>query len=117
MVHVASEMQRQGFDVPLMIGGATTSKAHTAVKIEPAYENDLTVYVPDASRSVSVASRLVGEQKAGFVSERREEYTQVRERMANRKPKSERLAYEDAVARAFAPAWDGYSPPTPAYTS
>ncbi len=116
MVHVASEMQRQGFSVPLMIGGATTSKAHTAVKIEPSYENDLTVYVPDASRSVSVATQLVSDSKADFVTERRDEYTVVRERMANRKPKSERLSYDNAVQRAFAPAWDSYSPPVPAFT-
>ncbi|MDJ0879362.1 MAG: methionine synthase [Halieaceae bacterium] len=116
MVHVASEMQRQGFSVPLMIGGATTSKAHTAVKIEPSYQNDLTVYVPDASRSVSVATHLVSENKADFVGERRDEYIKVRERMANRKPRAERLAYADARARAFAPAWDSYQPPTPAFT-
>lgn len=116
MVHVASEMQRQGFNVPLMIGGATTSKAHTAVKIEPSYDNDLTVYVPDASRSVSVATALVSDSKAGFVGERREEYSQVRERMANRKPKSQRLPYVDAQARAFAPAWDDYQPPVPSFT-
>ena len=60
MVHVASEMQRQGFHVPLMIGGATTSKAHTAVKIEPRYSNDAVVYVPDASRSVSVGHGPAG---------------------------------------------------------
>ncbi|MEE4110983.1 MAG: methionine synthase, partial [Halieaceae bacterium] len=72
MVHVASEMQRLGFQVPLMIGGATTSKSHTAVKIEPCYGNDLVVYVPDASRSVSVASQLLGDGKKAFVSERRE---------------------------------------------
>ncbi len=116
MVHVASEMQRNGFSVPLMIGGATTSKAHTAVKIEPSYQNDLTVYVPDASRSVSVATQLVSDSKADFVGERRDEYTQVRERMANRRPKAERLAFAEAQAQAFAPSWDGYQPPVPAFT-
>ncbi len=116
MVHVASEMQRQGFTVPLMIGGATTSKAHTAVKIEPSYQNDLTVYVPDASRSVSVATQLVSETKDDFVGERRDEYIKVRERMANRRPKAERLAFADAQARAFAPAWDAYQPPVPTFT-
>ncbi len=115
MVHVASEMQRQSFDVPLMIGGATTSKAHTAVKIEPSYQNDLTVYVPDASRSVSVATQLVSDSKPDFVSARRDEYGQVRERMANRRPKSERLAYSEAQARAFTPAWDSYQPPVPEF--
>ena len=115
MVHVASELQRQEFSVPLLIGGATTSKAHTAVKIEPAYNNDVTVYVPDASRSVSVASLLVGDNKPGFVAERREEYETVRERTAKRRPKAEKLSYQDAVARAFTPGWDSYRPPAPAF--
>ena len=63
MVHVASEMKRLAFDVPLMIGGATTSKAHTAVKIDPHYDRDVMVYVPDASRSVAVATQLMGDGK------------------------------------------------------
>src|SRR6056297_3040042 len=67
MAHVAAEMQRQDFRIPLMIGGATTSKAHTAVKIAPQYGNDCVVYVPDASRSVSVATHLVSDHKADFV--------------------------------------------------
>ncbi|MFK8041152.1 methionine synthase [Congregibacter sp.] len=116
MVHVASEMQRNGFSVPLMIGGATTSKAHTAVKIEPNYENDLVVYVPDASRSVSVASQLLGDHKANFVSERREEYTQVRDRMAKRKPKAKRLSYESALANRAQFDWSAYTPPKPSFT-
>ncbi|MEE4661573.1 MAG: methionine synthase [Halieaceae bacterium] len=116
MVHVASEMQRLDYRVPLMIGGATTSKAHTAVKIEPSYQNDLTVYVPDASRSVSVATQLVSESKQAFVDERRSEYEGVRERMANRQPKSKRLDYDEAVARGFAPAWADYQPPVPTFT-
>ena len=59
MVFVASEMERQGFDIPLLIGGATTSKVHTAVKINPAYRRGQTVYVTDASRAVGVASSLL----------------------------------------------------------
>ncbi|HKI74532.1 MAG TPA: methionine synthase, partial [Pseudomonadales bacterium] len=75
MVHVAGEMQRHSFDVPLLIGGATTSKAHTSVKIEPCYHADQTVYVADASRAVSVASRLMSaDSKAAFCQELREEY-------------------------------------------
>ncbi len=116
MVHVASEMQRLDYQIPLMIGGATTSKAHTAVKIEPSYQNDLTVYVPDASRSVSVATQLVSETKSGYVDERREEYVQVRERMANRKPKSKRLPYPQAVRQAFTQNWGEYQPPSPTFT-
>jgi 5-methyltetrahydrofolate--homocysteine methyltransferase len=82
MVHMAKEMQRQGFDIPLMIGGATTSKAHTAVKIEPQYEHG-TVYVADASRAVGVASALLSdEQKPAFLAEVRAEYDEVRSRRA-----------------------------------
>ncbi|MEM1402314.1 MAG: methionine synthase [Pseudomonadota bacterium] len=116
MVHVASEMQRLDYRVPLMIGGATTSKAHTAVKIEPCYENDLAVYVPDASRSVAVASMLLGDAKTGFVDERRAEYDTVRERIANRKPKADRLTYERALANRPSFDWDTYTPPAPTFT-
>jgi 5-methyltetrahydrofolate--homocysteine methyltransferase len=116
MVHVASEMQRLGFQVPLMIGGATTSKSHTAVKIEPCYGNDLVVYVPDASRSVSVASQLLGDGKKAFVSERREEYTAVRDRMSKRKPRGARLAYEDALQNRLKLDWDDYERPVPSFT-
>ncbi len=87
MVHMASEMERQGFDLPLLIGGATTSKAHTAVKIEPAYRRGPTVYVTDASRSVGVVSALVSKtQREAFAAERREEYTVIRKRNADRRP-------------------------------
>ena len=116
MVHVASEMQRQGFNVPLLIGGATTSKAHTAVKIEPSYQNNLAVYVPDASRSVSVATQFASDQRDSFVAERREEYQQVRDRVANRQPRADRLPYEDAVKRSFEPDWEDYTPPAPSFT-
>lgn len=116
MVHVASEMQRLDFQVPLLIGGATTSKAHTAVKIEPAFNNDQVVYVPDASRSVAVASTLVGDQKAEFIGERKAEYAQVRERMADRQKAVKRLSYEQALANRQKLDWDGYTPPKPTFT-
>jgi len=81
MVHVASEMQREGFDVPLLIGGATTSRAHTAVKVEPAYQNGPTVWVKDASRSVPVASQLISRERRGaFIEQIRSEYADVRAR-------------------------------------
>ncbi|MEM1113399.1 MAG: methionine synthase [Pseudomonadota bacterium] len=115
MVHVASEMQRLDFQVPLMIGGATTSKAHTAVKIEPQYNNDLAVYVPDASRSVAVATSLLGDGKPAFVGARRDEYVTVRERIANRKPRGKRLGYLEATRRAPQLDWQNYRPPTPAF--
>ncbi len=114
MVHVAREMQRQDFRVPLLIGGATTSKAHTAVKVEPQYKNDAVVYVADASRAVGVATSLLStELKTAFVAGRKQEYEEVRTRHANRKPKAERLAYEQAVDLGFKPDWSGYVPPAP----
>ncbi|MBB2895914.1 5-methyltetrahydrofolate--homocysteine methyltransferase [Pseudomonas sp. AS2.8] len=117
MVHVAKEMQRQGFTLPLMIGGATTSKAHTAVKIEPQYKNDAVVYVTDASRAVGVATQLLSKElKAGFVERTRADYVEVRERTANRSARTERLSYEKAVANKPAFNWLGYQAPTPSFT-
>jgi len=115
MSHVASEMQRLSLSVPLMIGGATTSKAHTAVKIEPKYANDITVYVTDASRSVAVATQLMSESKAKFTAERRAEYGQVRERVANRQPRSRQLSYIAALEKSPALDWDSYQPPCPSF--
>ena len=115
MVHVASEMQRLDFHVPLLIGGATTSNAHTAVKIEPQYNNDIVAYVPDASRSVSVATQLMNETKNRFITERRDQYKTVRERIANREPKAKRLSYAEAVSRAPQLEWDNYQPPRPSF--
>jgi 5-methyltetrahydrofolate--homocysteine methyltransferase len=116
MVHVAREMQRLNFHLPLMIGGATTSKAHTAVKIEPQYHNDAVVYVPDASRSVSVASSLISQElKPAFIAERRAEYEALRERNANRQPKSKPISYAEAVARGEQLDWSNYTPPTPQF--
>lgn len=113
MVHVAREMQRLDFHLPLMIGGATTSKAHTAVKIEPQYKNDIACYVSDASRAVGVAQKLVNPKaKAEFISERREEYQAQRERNANRKAKA-LLSYDKACDNAFKGDWDNYQPPVP----
>ncbi len=117
MVHVAKEMQRQGFTLPLMIGGATTSKAHTAVKIEPQYKNDAVVYVTDASRAVGVATQLLSKElKTGFVERTRADYVEVRERTANRSARTERLSYEKAVANKPAFNWLGYKAPKPTFT-
>ncbi len=116
MVHVAREMQRQDYHLPLLIGGATTSKAHTAVKIEPQYQNDIAVYVADASRAVGVAQKLVSASaKKEFIAERRTEYEAVRERNANRKAKA-LLSYQDACANPFDGQWDSYTPPAPVKT-
>ncbi len=115
MVQVADEMQRRGMDVPLMIGGATTSKAHTAVKIEPAYDNGPTVYVPDASRSVSVAAKLVSaQQREGFGAETRQEYAEIRKRTSARSAKRQYLSLDAARRNAFVCNWEAYEPPRPA---
>ena len=115
MVHVASEMQRMGLNVPLMIGGATTSKAHTAVKIDPQYTGDVIVYVPDASRSVAVATHLVGQGKEKFVRELADEYVVVRERVANRKPRERQLSWDKAAANGLQLDWQTYQPPRPTF--
>ena len=116
MVYVAKEMKDQGFSIPLMIGGATTSKAHTAVKIEPQYDQAPIIYVPDASRSVSVASALLSEnQYESFWQQRKDEYAVVRERVKNRKPKAKPLSYEAAKANAPTIEWDNYAPPKPSF--
>jgi len=116
MVHIAKEMERLQFDIPLMIGGATTSKAHTAVKIEQHYKRNIAVHVLDASRSVSVASQLLNEgQRDAFAQRIREEYQQVRERRANRNQKEDLLTYSQAIANRFQADWTNYTPPVPCF--
>ena len=117
MVHVAAEMERLGLDLPLLIGGATTSKAHTAVKIEPAYQRGQTIYVPDASRAVGVASRLISQVHRGqLIEEVKAEYIKVRERNANRAPRGTTVPYEEAVALGLEWDWQAYQPPVPVKT-
>jgi len=114
MVHVANEMQRTGFTMPLLIGGATTSKAHTAVKIERCYQG-ATVHVLDASRAVGVVGTLLDkDRRDGFVERLRAEYDEVRVRRSERREKSELLPIEEARARAFQSDWTAYEPPAPA---
>ena len=114
MVYVASEMQRREMNVPLLIGGATTSKAHTAVKIEPSFDRDATVYVPDASRAVGVATQLLSRDlKQDFVADVREDYVKVRDRTAARRGKRPLDTYAGAVANAFDGKWGAYTPPRP----
>src|SRR5690625_6386376 len=116
LVHAAREMERQGFDIPLLVGGPTPSKAHTAVRIEPSYQRGPTVYVPDASRSVSVTSQLISrEHRLAFVHSRREEYQAIRERIAQRKPRARRLDYQQASQRGPSWDWANYQPPRPAF--
>lgn len=113
MVTISNEMERQGYSVPLLIGGATTSKAHTAVKIAPEYKKNQVVYVPDASRAVGVASRLLSkDQRDAYVLDIQNEYVKVRERVANRR-KTPLLAYEKAVQQKPQLDWDNYQPPAP----
>ncbi|MDX1823093.1 MAG: methionine synthase, partial [Thiohalomonadales bacterium] len=113
MVHVAKEMQRLNFDIPLMIGGATTSRAHTAVKIEQNYRG-ATVWVKDASRAVGVAQNLISEdQKNAFIAQLRNDYEQVRERHAGRQTQTKWLSLEAARANKVPIDWSGYTPPVP----
>jgi len=101
MVHVAKEMERQGFKIPLMIGGATTSKAHTAVKIEQNYSEPV-VYVSNASRAVGVAQSLLSaELKAPFVKKLRDEYVLVREQHSRKQPRTAPISLEAARANAW----------------
>ena len=117
MVFVAREMERLGIDKPLMIGGATTSKAHTAVKIDPAFKLNQVVYVPDASRAVGVASTLLSDElRPKFVNDLKQEYIEVRERNANRKPRGTVRTYPEAIDKGLKLDWENYTPPTPEFT-
>ena len=103
MVHVAKEMERQGFDIPLLIGGATTSKAHTAVKIEQNYHAPV-AYVPNASRAVGVCQRLLNKASRDiYAEELAKEYDTVREQHARKKPRSKPVTLEQARENAFKP--------------
>ncbi|PSV19597.1 methionine synthase [Photobacterium leiognathi subsp. mandapamensis] len=113
MVHVAKEMERLGFDLPLLIGGATTSKAHTAVKIEQNY-NQPVVYVNNASRAVGVCSSLLSDTlKPGFVEKLQADYDIVREQHARKRPRTKPVTLEKARANKVAIDWDAYTPPVP----
>ncbi len=114
MTHVAAEMQRLGFELPLLIGGATTSKAHTAVKIEPEYSNGATVYVPDASRAVSTVQRLVSEEaRIALEADLGAEYGAIRERAAARARKLELLGLDAARANRLRLDWQAFEAPVP----
>jgi 5-methyltetrahydrofolate--homocysteine methyltransferase len=114
MVFVAQEMERRGFSVPLLIGGATTSRTHTAVKIEPAYRRGPTVYVLDASRAVGVVSNLLTETQNDFAANTRAEYVKVRESFG-RGPAKPRATLKDARANRFKIDWNAYAPPKPTF--
>jgi len=113
MAHVAKEMKRQNFSIPLLIGGATTSRAHTAIKIEPNYETAC-VWVKDASRAVGVAQSLVSKELVGgFLAKVRSEYAEVRERHRNRGPARRLVSLKDARTNGSKFDWETYTPPAP----
>ena len=115
MCHVAAEMEREGFKVPLLIGGATTSRVHTAVKISPNYAQGQAIYVTDASRAVGVVSNLMSETERGpYVDGVRKEYVKIRERTISRaRRKKTRLPLQAARDNRFKIDWAGYTPPKP----
>ena len=113
MVHVGEEMQRRRFTTPLLIGGATTSRTHTAVKIEPRYAAPV-IHVKDASRAVGVAQSLLSEDlKTGFTRQVKEEYETVRARHKGRQAGIKWLTLADARANRLPGGWQGYEPPAP----
>ncbi|WP_283176562.1 methionine synthase [Gemmobacter sp. 24YEA27] len=117
MVHLASEMEREGFNIPLLIGGATTSKVHTAVKIAPRYHKGQAIYVLDASRAVGVVSQLLSEtQKEPYIASIQAEYVEVAERHERAELAKKRLPLEAARANALKIDWEGYAPPAPQFT-
>ncbi|MGV1955926.1 methionine synthase [Agrobacterium sp. 22-214-1] len=116
MVHVAAEMERQGFDIPLLIGGATTSRVHTAVKIHPRYEAGQAIYVTDASRAVGVVSALLSaEQKPAYIDGIRSEYAKVAEAHARNEREKQRLPLTRARENAHKIDWSTYSAVKPQF--
>jgi 5-methyltetrahydrofolate--homocysteine methyltransferase len=114
MCSVAAEMERRGMSMPLMIGGATTSKLHTAIKIDPCYSLGQTVYVPDASRAVGVASALVDpEQRAALSAQVKDEYREIAERRASGRAADRRVSLQDARNNRLRIDWDAYTPVAP----
>ncbi|MEZ2329626.1 methionine synthase [Mesorhizobium sp. RCC_202] len=117
MVHMAAEMEREGFDIPLLIGGATTSRVHTAVKIHPRYSKGQTVYVNDASRAVGVVSALLSnEAKGDYVDSVRAEYKKVADAHTRSEADKQRLPLAKARANAHKVDWSVYQPPQPSFT-
>ncbi|MFZ5719086.1 MAG: methionine synthase [Pseudomonadota bacterium] len=117
MVFVASEMERRGFTAPLLIGGATTSKTHTAVKIAPRYPAGSTTYVLDASRAVGVVSQLLSPtDKPKFLAATAADYEKVREQFARGQGNRARATIAEARDNAFTPDWTAYDPPRPSFT-
>jgi 5-methyltetrahydrofolate--homocysteine methyltransferase len=116
MCFVAAEMEREGFSAPLLIGGATTSRVHTAVKINPNYHRGQTIYVTDASRAVGVVSKLLSKtDKPAYVADIRAEYAKVRDAHLRGESKKTRLPLVDARKNKFKIDWTAYTPPKPSF--
>ncbi len=116
MCHVAAEMEREGFDLPLLIGGATTSRVHTAVKIHPNYAAGQAVYVTDASRAVGVVSSLLSKaERADYIARVREDYARVAEAHARGREERRRASLGQARANKYWIDWQGYTPPKPSF--
>ena len=116
MVHVAAEMEREGFDVPLLIGGATTSRVHTAVKIHPQYDRSQAIHVNDASRAVGVVSSLLSsDAKAGYIETVQAEYRKVADAHERNEAAKRRMPLPAARENAFKADWSSYEPPAPSF--
>ena len=116
MINIAEEMTRKGLDIPILVGGATTSKAHTALKIEPAYTSGQVIHVNDASRSVGVLQSLVTEnEKDEFIKDIQEDYKKTRERLADKDSKP-LLTLQEANDNKYIFDWSNYTPPKPNFT-
>ncbi|KGJ06533.1 methionine synthase (B12-dependent) [Paracoccus halophilus] len=116
MAHVAAEMEREGFDIPLLIGGATTSRVHTAVKIHPRYARGQAVYVTDASRAVGVVGSLLSGQKTAYVDNIRTEYAEVANKHARAEAAKKRLPLASARDNPVQIDWSGFQAKTPEFT-
>jgi 5-methyltetrahydrofolate--homocysteine methyltransferase len=116
MCHVAAEMEREGFSVPLLIGGATTSRVHTAVKVAPNYVKGQAIYVTDASRAVGVMANLMSDgERVRYIDGVRKEYIKIREDYLRGESKKARLPLKAARDNAYKIDWDGYTPPKPTF--
>jgi 5-methyltetrahydrofolate--homocysteine methyltransferase len=116
MCHVAAEMEREGFDLPLLIGGATTSRVHTAVKISPNYHKSQAIYVTDASRAVGVVSNLMSqEERQKMIARVRDEYRDMAESYARGQAEKARASIADARANRLKLDWANYAPPKPTF--
>jgi len=115
MCHVAAEMEREGFDVPLLIGGATTSRVHTAVKIHPNYARGQTVHVIDASRAVGVTSNLLGRDRGAYVADIQAEYARIVDAHQRGQEAKRRITLAEARADALKLDWTSYRPVKPSF--